>query len=124
MTALNSDDLRVRAAAIEIDLAYRNVEKTTAAVDRMEQDARSGEQGPRTNALWDIALLGNRGIEPERSAPVGDERPLHRARRPLRVQEPPGPVLADPGPEAPESHRCVDRRTVDLQSGRETLRPR
>ncbi|PYX28633.1 MAG: hypothetical protein DMG80_16240 [Acidobacteria bacterium] len=70
MTALNSDDLRVRAAAIEIDLAYRNVEKTPAAVDRMEQDARSGEQGPRTNALWDIALLGNRGIEPERSAQI------------------------------------------------------
>jgi hypothetical protein len=57
MTALNSDDLRVRAAAIEIDLASRDVEKDAAAVDRMEHDARFGEQGPRANALWDIALL-------------------------------------------------------------------
>jgi hypothetical protein len=70
MTALNSDDLRVRAAAIEIDLACRNVEKDSAAIGRMEHDARFGEQGPRANALWDIALLGNRGIEPGRAAEI------------------------------------------------------
>ena len=70
MTALNSDDLRVRAAAIEIDLACRNLEKSVATVDRLEHDARFGEQGPRANALWDIALLGNRGIEPERAAQI------------------------------------------------------
>jgi hypothetical protein len=70
MTALNSDDLRVRAAAIEIDLACRNLEKSAATVDRLEHDARFGEQGPRANALWDIALLGNRGIEPERAAQI------------------------------------------------------
>ena len=66
-TALNSDDLRVRAAAIEIDIASRNLEKTAATVDGLENDARSGEQGPRANALWDIALLGNRGVEPQRA---------------------------------------------------------
>src|SRR5712691_12027694 len=70
MTALNSDDLRVRAAAIEIDLACRNLEKSVAAVDSLEHDARFGEQGPRANALWDIALLGNRGLEPERAAQI------------------------------------------------------
>jgi hypothetical protein len=70
MTALNSDDLRVRAAAIEIDLAARNVKKDAAAVDRLENVARSGEQGPRVNALWDIALLGNRGIEPIRAGEI------------------------------------------------------
>lgn len=70
MTALNSDDLRVRAAAVEIDLAARNVEKDSTAVDRMEHDARFGEQGPRANALWDIALLGNRGVEPGRAAEI------------------------------------------------------
>jgi HEAT repeat protein len=68
MTALNSDDLRVRAAAIEVDLAGRNVEKTSASVEGLEAPARDGEQGPRANALWDIALLGNRGIEPGRAA--------------------------------------------------------
>src|SRR5882762_11866542 len=36
MTGLNSDDLRVRAAAIEIDLACRNLEKIPATVDRLE----------------------------------------------------------------------------------------
>jgi hypothetical protein len=69
-TALNSDDLRVRAAAIEVDLAARNVEKNAAAVDRLEPAARAGEQGPRANALWDLGLLGNRGIERERIAQI------------------------------------------------------
>ena len=66
-TGLNSDDLRVRAAAIEIDIAARDLTKSSATIDRLEPDARSGEQGPRANALWDIALLGNRGVEPERA---------------------------------------------------------
>jgi len=68
MTALNSDDLRVRAAAIEIDLACRNLEKTAASLDRLEPDAQSADQGARANALWDIGLLGNRGVQPERAA--------------------------------------------------------
>lgn len=66
-TALNSDDLRVRAAAIEINLACRNLQKTAATIDGLENAARSGEQGPRVNGLWDIALLGNRGVEPQRA---------------------------------------------------------
>jgi HEAT repeats len=70
MTALNSDDLRVRAAAIEVDLAARDLEKSAATVDRLEPDARSGEQGPRANALWDLGLLGNRGVEPERATQI------------------------------------------------------
>ena len=69
-TALNSGDLRVRAAAIEVDLAARNRPKSTETIDLLERDAREGEQGPRANALWDIGLLGNRGIEPERAAQI------------------------------------------------------
>jgi hypothetical protein len=69
-TALNSNDLRVRAAAIEVDLATQNLEKTTAAVDRLELAAQSGEQGPRANALWFIGLLGSRGVEQERAARI------------------------------------------------------
>ena len=65
--ALNSDDLAVRAAAIELDLAALNVEKGIASVNRLEVDARHGEQGPRANALWRIGLLGNRGVQPERA---------------------------------------------------------
>ncbi len=67
VTALNSDDLRVRAAAIELNLAALDLKKTSATVDGLEPDARSGAQGPRANALWRIGLLGNRGIEPDRA---------------------------------------------------------
>lgn len=67
MIALNSDDLTVRASAIELDLAGLNVEKSIAAIDRLEADARHGAQGPRANALWRIGLLGNRGVQPDRA---------------------------------------------------------
>src|SRR6185503_15512928 len=70
VTAINSDDLRVRAAGVEVDIAARNLEKTSETLDRLEPVARSGEQGPRANALWDIGLLGGRGVEPERVAAI------------------------------------------------------
>lgn len=70
VTAINSDDLRVRAAGVEVDIAARALEKSVATVDRLEPAARSGAQGPRANALWDLGLLGNRGIEPARVAQI------------------------------------------------------
>jgi hypothetical protein len=69
-TALNAGDLRVRAAAIEVDILARGLDKAASTVDRLEPDARSGGQGPRANALWDIGLLGSRGIEPARAAQI------------------------------------------------------
>lgn len=69
-TALNSDDLRVRAAAIEVDIAARKLEKSIATVDRLEPIARTAEQGPRANALWDLGLLGSRGVDPARVAGI------------------------------------------------------
>jgi HEAT repeat protein len=65
--AINSSDMRVRSAAIEMNVAARNLAKSAATIDRLEPAAREGAQGPRANALWDIALLGNRGIEPYRA---------------------------------------------------------
>jgi hypothetical protein len=70
LTAINSDDLTVRVAGIEVDIAARNLTKDAATVDRLEPVARSGEQGPRANALWDLALVGNRGVEPDRVADI------------------------------------------------------
>src|SRR5712692_4337949 len=64
-SALNSNDLRVRAAAIEIDLAAYNVEKTSESVYSRIQILESRE-GDRISALWLLGLLGNRGVEPER----------------------------------------------------------
>jgi hypothetical protein len=69
-TAINSDDLTVRVAGIEVDIAARNLTKDSATVDRLEPVARSGEQGPRANALWDLALVGNRGVDPDRVADI------------------------------------------------------
>ena len=66
ITAINSDDVTVRVAGIEVDVAGRNLTKNAATVDRLEPIARFGEQGPRANALWDLGLLGNRGLEPGR----------------------------------------------------------
>jgi len=70
ITAINSNDLRVRAAGLEVDIAARNLEKSSATIDRLEPAARWGEQGPRANALWDLGLLGNRGIERQRVAEI------------------------------------------------------
>ena len=69
-TAINSDDMRVREAGLAVNMVARNLEKSSATVDRLEPVARSGEQGPRANALWDLGLLGNRGIQPERVASI------------------------------------------------------
>src|SRR5207247_5750459 len=45
-TAINSDDLRVRAAALEIDIAARGLEKNVATMERLEAAALGCEQGP------------------------------------------------------------------------------
>ncbi len=66
VTAINSDDLAVRVAGIEIDIAARNLISDPSTIDRLEQTARTGAQGPRVNAMWDLALIGNRGVEPDR----------------------------------------------------------
>lgn len=66
MTAINSDDMTVRIAGIEVDIAARNLVKDLSTVERLETIARTGAQGPRVNAMWDLALIGNRGVAPER----------------------------------------------------------
>ena len=68
-SALNSNDLRVRAAAIEVDLAANNVEKTAESANSRMQALDAGE-GDRVTHLWILGLLGNRGIEPERAFQV------------------------------------------------------
>ena len=65
--AINSDDMRVRAAAIEVNVSSRGLVQNEDTIDRLEPIAREGLQGPRANALWDIGLLGNRGIRPDRA---------------------------------------------------------
>jgi HEAT repeat protein len=65
-TALNSNDLRVRAAGIELDLAAMGAIKSPATVEHLAQEAQSGARSQRIWALWELGLLGNRGVEPAR----------------------------------------------------------
>ena len=62
MTALYSNDLRVRAAAIEINLAVYNLSKTDEAADHLMTEA---EKSPswRPFAMWELGMLANRGVE-------------------------------------------------------------
>jgi len=61
--AVNSNDLRVRAAAIEIYLAAYNLSKDEASF--VQLSARIGDDpGSRPWALWMLGALGNRGVLP------------------------------------------------------------
>jgi hypothetical protein len=64
-TAYFSNDLRVRAIALEIWLARDNIRKTPEAVDGMIDQAgtRDGQQYYRLSTL---GILGNRGVEQDK----------------------------------------------------------
>ncbi len=64
-TALYSNDLRVRAAMIEVDLVVYGVEKTDSWVVRLLE---SGQQTPENRPFdaWVLGMLASRGIETER----------------------------------------------------------
>jgi len=68
--ALNSNDLSVRASAIEVQLAAYGLTKTESTVDAMVRQADSRDHRQKIWALWALGLLGNRGVEPERVVQV------------------------------------------------------
>lgn len=63
-TALNSEDLRVRGSALEIDLAANNLKKSTQSVAHLVKQLRDNP-ADRSWALWRLGALGNRGVEPD-----------------------------------------------------------
>lgn len=63
LEALNSDDPRVRVAAVEIDLAANNLMKSPESIAKLLKEARSNS-ADRYLALWRLGALGNRGVEP------------------------------------------------------------
>lgn len=65
ITALYSNDLRVRAAAIEINLAVYDLSKTDATVDKMMERAEKSQDW-RPFAMWELGMLANRGVELDR----------------------------------------------------------
>ena len=64
LSALKSDDLSVRTAAVEIDLAANNLNKSPQSVARLLQQIRKDPVN-RPLALWRLGALGNRGVEPQ-----------------------------------------------------------
>jgi HEAT repeats len=63
--AMNGDDLRVRAACFEIDLAVANLTKNTQTADELLQLAESDPQRAEYS-IWYLGRLANRGVETDR----------------------------------------------------------
>jgi hypothetical protein len=63
LAALDSDDPRVRVAAVEIDLAANNLIKSPQSVAKLLHQIQGDTDG-RYLALWRLGALGNRGVEP------------------------------------------------------------
>lgn len=61
--AINSNDLRVRAAAIEIYLAAYNLTKDDASFVQLSSRI-ADDPASRPWALWMLGALGNRGVQP------------------------------------------------------------
>ena len=66
MTALNANDLRVRAAALELYLAAFGIAKTPEDLDKIMARCDVQVDG-RPHALFVVGLLGNRGVDPRRA---------------------------------------------------------
>jgi hypothetical protein len=63
LSALDSDDPRVRSVAVEIDLEASNLSKSPQSVARLLKQIQNDPHG-RYLALWRLGALGNRGVEP------------------------------------------------------------
>ncbi len=61
---MNSNDLRVRGAAVEIDLAANNLSKSPETVARLVKKLRDSPTD-RPWTLWRLGALGNRGVQPD-----------------------------------------------------------
>jgi hypothetical protein len=64
LTAMRSEDLRVRSAAVEIDLVANNLPKSPKSVARLVKEIRK-DPVERPFALWRLGALGNRGVQPK-----------------------------------------------------------
>jgi len=63
LAALDSDDPRVRVAAVEIDLVANNLRKSAHSLAKLRNEIQHNP-GSRSLALWRLGALGNRGVEP------------------------------------------------------------
>ena len=68
--ALNSSNKRVRASAVEVQLAAYGLTKSGSSVDALARQANSRDHAQKIWALWTLGLLGNRGVETDRVVQV------------------------------------------------------
>ena len=62
LAALESEDPRVRTAALEIDLAASNLSKSSQTVAHLLNQINN-DPGSRSLTLWRLGSLGNRGVD-------------------------------------------------------------
>jgi len=65
-TAGDSPLIEVRMASFEVYLAEYDLEKSVAQVDRLLQQMANDPQGSGAWALWNVAIIGARGVDRER----------------------------------------------------------
>jgi HEAT repeats len=65
-TALNANDMRVREAGIEVEIAAYNVSKDSSQVDSLVEKANGTAHDQKIWALWTLGLLGNRRVDTDR----------------------------------------------------------
>src|SRR6266852_1185134 len=63
LAALDSNEPRVRVAAVEIDLVANNLMKSPQSLAKLLNQIHNDPDG-RYLALWRLGALGNRGVEP------------------------------------------------------------
>lgn len=63
LAAMESDDPRVRIAAVEVDLAACHLIKAHESVTKLLHEVHGNTDG-RYMALWRLGAIGNRGVEP------------------------------------------------------------
>lgn len=63
LSALDSNDPRVRVAAVEVDLVANNLRKSPQSLEKLRHQIQF-EPGNRSLSLWRLGALGNRGVEP------------------------------------------------------------
>jgi HEAT repeats len=63
LAALDSNDPRVRVAAVEIDLVANNLRKSPQSLTKLRHQIQN-DPSSRSLALWRLGALGNRGVEP------------------------------------------------------------
>ncbi len=65
LQALDSDDPRVRVAAVEVDLVANNLRKSPQSLAKLLNQIHN-DPDSRYLALWRLGALGNRGVEPSK----------------------------------------------------------